>query len=51
MYTNRDSIDKMIDDNFSVLDDVRGIEPSIDFPISISIGAGISRGMYRLRSL
>ena len=42
MYTNHDSIDKMIDDNFSVLDEVRGIEPSIDFPISISIGAGIS---------
>ena len=42
MYTNRDSIDRMIEDNFSVLDDVRGIEPSIDFPISISIGGGIS---------
>lgn len=42
MYTNHDAINRMIDDNFSVLDDVRAIEPSIDFPISISIGAGIS---------
>jgi c-di-AMP phosphodiesterase-like protein len=42
MYTNRDAINRMIDDNFSVLDDVRAIEPSIDFPISISIGAGTS---------
>ena len=42
MYTNRDSVNKMVEDNFSVLDEVRGIEPAIDFPISISIGAGVS---------
>ena len=42
MYTNRESIRKMVEDSFSVLDDVRDIEPAIDFPISISIGAGIS---------
>ncbi len=42
MYTNRSSIKKMIEDNFSVLDEVRDIEPAIDFPISICIGAGIS---------
>ena len=42
MYTNRESIKKMVEDNFSVLDEVRDIEPTIDFPVSISIGAGIS---------
>ena len=42
MYTNRDSINRMVENNFSVLDEVRAIEPAIDFPISISIGAGIS---------
>lgn len=42
MYTNRDSINSMVEDNFSVLDEVRAIEPTIDFPVSISIGAGIS---------
>lgn len=33
---------EMIADNFSVLDEVRNIEAEVDFPISISIGVGIS---------
>lgn len=32
----------MVDESFSVLDKVRNIEAKIDFPISISIGVGIS---------
>ena len=42
MYTSQGQLGEMIKDNFSVLDDVRGIESQIDFPASISIGAGIS---------
>lgn len=42
MYTSQGKLDLMIEDNFSVLDDVREIEAQIDFPASISIGAGIS---------
>ena len=42
MYTNYGRLEKMAEDNFSVLDDVRKIESQIDFPASISIGAGIS---------
>lgn len=33
---------EIIADNFSVLDEVRNIEAEVDFPISISIGVGIS---------
>lgn len=33
---------EMIADNFGVLDEVRNIEAEVDFPISISIGVGIS---------
>lgn len=42
MYTSQGQLGEMIKDNFSVLDDVRSIESQIDFPASISIGAGIS---------
>lgn len=35
-------VSAMIEDSFSVLDKVRNIEAKIDFPISISIGVGIS---------
>lgn len=42
MYTNKGKIIRMAEDNFSVLDEVRRIETKIDFPVSISIGAGIS---------
>ena len=35
---------KMIEDNFSVLDEVRNIDAEVDFPISISVGVGISEG-------
>lgn len=42
MYTNRGHLDAMIEDNFSLLDDVRSIEGQIDFPVSISLGIGIS---------
>lgn len=33
---------KMREDNFTVLDEVRGIETQIDFPVSLSIGMGLS---------
>ena len=42
MYTSRGKLDEMIEDNFSVLDEVRSIEGKIDFPASISMGIGIS---------
>ena len=42
MYTSQGKLQKMIDENFSVLDEVRKIESQIDFPASISIGAGLS---------
>ena len=42
MYTSQGQLAEMIKDNFSVLDEVRKIESQIDFPASISIGAGIS---------
>ena len=42
MYTCRGKLDKMIEENFSILDDVRSIEAQIDFPASISLGIGIS---------
>ena len=34
---------QMIENNFVVLDEVRNIEAEVDFPISISIGVGISQ--------
>ncbi len=42
MYTNQGNLAKMVESNFSVLDEVRGIESQIDFPASISIGMGSS---------
>ena len=42
MYTNRGKLDEMIEDNFSILDDIRSIEAQIDFPASVSLGIGIS---------
>jgi len=42
MYTNQGKLEGMIESNFSVLDEVRKIESQIDFPASISIGAGLS---------
>ena len=42
MYTNRGRLESMIEDNFSVLDDVRNLDSRIDFPASISIGIGLS---------
>ncbi len=42
VFTNREKAHQMTADNFSVLDEVRQIETKIDFPVSISIGMGIS---------
>ena len=42
MYTSRGCLEKMVESNFSVLDEVRNIDSQIDFPASISIGIGIS---------
>lgn len=41
-FTSRGAIDRMIEENFNVLDEVRKIESQIDFPASISIGVGLS---------
>ncbi len=42
MYTTQGRLQDMSDDGFKVLDEVRNIESEIDFPASISIGAGMS---------
>ena len=42
MYTTRGQLDRMIEENFSVLDEVRHLESKIDFPASISLGIGLS---------
>ena len=42
MYSSFSKLERMALNNFSVLDEVRKIESQIDFPASISIGAGIS---------
>ena len=42
MYTTSGQLNRMIEENFSVLDEVRGLESKIDFPASISIGVGMS---------
>ena len=42
MYTTRGQLDRMIEENFSILDEVRNLESRIDFPASISLGIGIS---------
>lgn len=43
MVSTYGSTSQMIEDNFAVLDEVRNIEAEVDFPISISIGVGISK--------
>ena len=42
MYTTSGNLKSMGEENFSILDEVRGLESKIDFPASISIGVGIS---------
>ncbi len=42
MYTTSGQLKLMIEENFSVLDEVRKLESKIDFPASISLGIGIS---------
>lgn len=42
MYSSFGKLVKMAEEKFSVLDEVRKIESKIDFPASISIGAGVS---------
>ena len=42
MYTSRGKLLKIFDDGCLVLDEVRKLETQIDFPVSISIGAGVS---------
>lgn len=42
MYTTSGQLKKMIEENFSVLDEVRNLDSKIDFPASVSIGVGIS---------
>ena len=42
MYSSFGKMAKMVEDGFTVLDEVRKIESEIDFPASISIGAGVS---------
>ena len=43
MYTKYGRLLQMAERNFHVLDEVRKIDTQIDFPVSISIGAGISK--------
>ena len=43
MYTTSGQLNRMIEENFSVLDEVRNLESKIDFPASVSIGIGISK--------
>lgn len=42
MFSNYAKVQKMIEDEFSVLEEVRDIEAEVEFPISISIGIGLS---------
>lgn len=42
MYTNSGQLKRMVEENFSILDEVRGLESKIDFPASVSLGIGIS---------
>ena len=42
MFSNYAKVQEMIEDEFSVLEEVRNIEAEVDFPISISIGIGLS---------
>lgn len=42
ILTDRETAKRIMADNFSVLDEVRQIETKIDFPVSLSIGMGMS---------
>lgn len=42
MYTSRGKLNKMAEASFAVLDEIRGVETSLGFPASVSIGAGVS---------
>ncbi len=42
MVSTCGNTNKMIEDNFAVLDEVRNIDADVDFPLSISIGVGMS---------
>ena len=42
MYSTSGQLKRMVEENFSILDEVRKLESKIDFPASISIGVGIS---------
>lgn len=42
IYTNNENLDKMLEEDFKILEEVRKIEEQIDFPVSISIGIGSS---------
>ncbi|NLA70175.1 MAG: DHH family phosphoesterase, partial [Clostridiales bacterium] len=42
MFTTREQANIIMEENFSVLDEVRQIDTKIDFPVSISIGMGSS---------
>ncbi|MBQ0005410.1 MAG: DHH family phosphoesterase [Clostridiales bacterium] len=44
ILTDRVTAESIKADNFSVLDEVRQIETKIDFPVSLSIGMGMSDG-------
>ena len=43
MYTTSGQLNRMIEENFSILDEVRNLESKIDFPASISLGIGSSK--------
>lgn len=52
VISTQGDVNAMVEDSFSVLDSVRGIEAKIDFPISISIGIGMSEeSMIESKSL
>ena len=52
MVTTYEKSQQMIEDNFCVLEEVRNIDTDVDFPISISIGLGISEnGMNEANDL
>lgn len=42
MFSNYAKVQEMIEDEFSVLEEVRNIEAEVEFPISISVGIGMS---------
>lgn len=42
ILTDKGTAERMMEDDFSILDEVRQIETKIDFPVSLSIGMGCS---------